>query len=85
MSVESLARIVELPRNPAKPVQCLTTDEAMLKWHRSAGFAGFNGWLKRRCERIKGRYIIDGDIGDSAMVSLFLNWLDRLERCSCEE
>ncbi|WRT63817.1 uncharacterized protein IL334_000742 [Kwoniella shivajii] len=77
---------VYLPTNPVLPRPCLTTDSAVSQWHSSPGFQGFWGWIKRRCERIKGKEILRGDYhGDSegiktlmTMLQSMLDWVEEV-------
>lgn len=55
---------------PAVPIQCLTTEEAVRRWSSSPGLMGFTGWLRRRCEKIRGREIMDDGWGGSSIVRL---------------
>jgi hypothetical protein len=61
---------VQLPSNPAPPVQVLTTEANMEAWHRSPGFRGFMGWLKRRCEKIKGERTRSGEYEGNSEVGV---------------
>lgn len=63
---------ITFPDDPAPPQQVLLTDAAVLQWHRSPGFRAFWGWTTRRCDRIKGKDILEGDFAASSPVSLIL-------------
>ncbi|WVR03592.1 hypothetical protein IAU60_000584 [Kwoniella sp. DSM 27419] len=72
-------RSIYLPTDPAVPRPCLTTDTAVAQWHASPGFQAFWGWIRRRCERIKGREIVRGDYqGSSEGIRTLLGMLDRM-------
>lgn len=58
---EAPADAVLLPSNPAPPAPVLRGEAAVEAWPQSAGYRGFIDWLRRRCERIKGKPIIDGE------------------------
>ena len=67
---------ITFPDDPAPPQQVLLTDAAVLQWHRSPGFRAFWGWTTRRCDRIKGKDILEGDFAASSPVSLVLRFDD---------
>ena len=64
----SSSRWVESP--PSLPAQLLTTDEAVTAWPATVGFRSFWEWIKRRCERIKGKAIMQGPYEQCSPVSL---------------
>ncbi|WVW81825.1 hypothetical protein I302_103822 [Kwoniella bestiolae CBS 10118] len=75
----SRSQAIYLPANPAPPRQCLTTDSAVAQWHTSPGFQAFWGWIKRRCERLKGKEILRGEYqGDSQGIRTLLDMLDKM-------
>jgi hypothetical protein len=56
------ADAVVLPSNPAPPAPVLTTEDAVHTWPTTPGYRGFIDWLRVRCERIRGRPIVDGPV-----------------------
>nr|XP_019014526.1 serine/threonine-protein phosphatase 2A activator 1 [Kwoniella pini CBS 10737]OCF53307.1 serine/threonine-protein phosphatase 2A activator 1 [Kwoniella pini CBS 10737] len=70
---------VYLPTNPAIPRQCLNTDSAVSQWHTTPGYQAFWGWIKRRCERIRGKDILRGEYqGSSEGINILLKMLDSM-------
>ncbi|WVO16762.1 serine/threonine-protein phosphatase 2A activator 1 [Cryptococcus depauperatus] len=47
-----------LPAIPPTPRPCLTNDVLVARWQKSAGFQLFWAWIKRRCDRLKGKEIM---------------------------
>lgn len=68
-SEASSSRSVVLPSDPAPPRQILNTDYAVAQWHTTPGFRGFWGWTIRRCDRIKGKQIMEGSNDLSCVVN----------------
>ena len=68
----SSSRSVVLPSDPAPPRQILTTDTAVAQWHTTPGFRGFWGWTTRRCDRIKGKQIMEGSNDSTSVVSFLV-------------
>lgn len=62
---------IVLPSLPAPPAQILTSEANVAAWPRTPGYRGYVGWLKKRCESIRGRTLVEGNAGTSP-VSLFL-------------
>jgi serine/threonine-protein phosphatase 2A activator len=58
---------ISLPSDPAPPAQVLTTDAAVAAWPQTPGYRGYILWLRRRCERIRGRSIVEGKAGASGV------------------
>ncbi|WVQ80918.1 serine/threonine-protein phosphatase 2A activator 1 [Cryptococcus sp. DSM 104549] len=56
---------ISLPTIPAPPRPCLTTDALVDRWEKSDGFQCFWGWIRRRCERIKGKEVMRGPFDGS--------------------
>ncbi|KAL1413219.1 Serine/threonine-protein phosphatase 2A activator 1 [Vanrija albida] len=61
---------VELPADPFSPAPLLTTEAAVAEWPRTAGYQAYTGWLRRRCERIRGKGIIPGSDGKGPIGTL---------------
>jgi hypothetical protein len=61
-----------LPVEPAKPQPILTTESTVAQWPTTPGFQAFWGWIKRRCERIKGKDILSGDYNGTSEVGTIL-------------
>lgn len=59
---------VVLPSEPEEPAPILTNDVVVSQWPQTAGFQGFWGWIKRRCERIKGKSILRDDYSGNSTV-----------------
>ncbi|TYJ51490.1 serine/threonine-protein phosphatase 2A activator 1 [Cryptococcus floricola] len=68
---------VTLPSNPAAPRPCITTDDLVARWQHAPGFQCFWAWVRRRCDRIKGKEIVRGDYSESSQGVRC--WMDLLE------
>ncbi|BEJ12469.1 hypothetical protein CspHIS471_0209290 [Cutaneotrichosporon sp. HIS471] len=80
-ALAGLADAVVLPSNPAPPAPVLTTEDAVHAWPATPGYRGFIDWLRVRCERIRGRPIVDGPPaydGASETTTTFLRLLDAM-------
>ncbi|WWC58169.1 uncharacterized protein I303_100705 [Kwoniella dejecticola CBS 10117] len=76
---------IYLPSDPAKPRPCLTNDSAVSQWHTTPGYQAFWGWIKRRCERIKGKEILRGQYhGDSQGIRVFMDMVESMMRWVAE-
>jgi len=56
---------IVLPSDPDPPAQILTTEKNVAAWPKTPGYRGYIGWLKKRCESIRGRGIVEGNEGAS--------------------
>ncbi|WVQ76163.1 hypothetical protein IAR50_005818 [Cryptococcus sp. DSM 104548] len=67
---------VALPANPAAPRPCITTDDMVGRWQGAPGFQCFWAWVRRRCDRIKGKEILRGDYSASSyrLPPLLASW-----------
>ncbi|CAD6569291.1 MAG: Serine/threonine-protein phosphatase 2A activator 1 [Tremellales sp. Tagirdzhanova-0007] len=68
-----------LPPQIAPPAPVLVTDATVAQWPSTPGFIAFWGWVKRRCERIKRREILEGPY-DTASESIrdLMNLCERM-------
>ncbi|WWC85833.1 uncharacterized protein L201_000700 [Kwoniella dendrophila CBS 6074] len=77
----SRSQAIYLPTSPALPRLCLSSESAVSEWQTTPGFQAFWGWIKRRCERIKGKEILRGEYqGDSEGITTLLDMLDRMTK-----
>jgi hypothetical protein len=67
-----------LPSNPEAPAQILTVESHVSEWPPTPGYRAFIGWLKQRCEQIRGRTIIEGNEGASVPIASLLGLLDNM-------
>lgn len=75
----STSRAVHIPSDPALPRPCLTSDAIVSRWQNSPGFQYFWAWIKRRCDRLKGKEIIRGPFDNSAHgIRSLMNMLDQM-------
>ncbi|ORY25088.1 protein phosphatase type 2A regulator [Naematelia encephala] len=71
---------VHLPSHPAAPAPILVTESIVAQWPTTPGFKGFWGWIKQRCDRIRGREILLGPPSASyKAVPHLMNILERIE------